>query len=162
MNYILKLGAALVALLASLPALAIEGFISVMAPPVRRRGRLSSEAGVAILYTSPGIGTASATPPTAAQAHQLPTQTAQVTFADGDAQAVIVTNWGLPASFPSYGFPEIAAYWLSQTASPSSFQTALTFGISNTNSVTVNKTNVGTGSGGVLQVILRRPHSAGL
>jgi hypothetical protein len=114
-----------------------------------------------ILYTTPILGAPTATAITAAQASQVPTQIAQVTFADGDTTIPFVHNWGLPNSFPTYGFPEIGYYWLSQTATPASFQTSLTFGIANTNQVTINKTSVGTGSGGVVQVILRRPHSIG-
>jgi len=108
-----------------------------------------------ILYTTPPY-TPSATALTAAQAHNTPVQIAQITFADGDTQQNFTTNWGLPASFPTWGLPFIQYYWLSQNASPTSFGTALTFGITNTNSVAVNKTSIGVGSGGVVQVILRR------
>jgi len=162
------IGAALVALLVTLlPALAAHKQHWIL---VREAWRyplrlvllgLSEELGSSLLYTTPIIGTPSATAITAAQASQVNTQIAQVTLADNDTVATFVHNWGLPASFPTFGYPEILWYWLSQTASPNSFQTALTFGITNTNQVTINKTGVHTGSGGVLQVVLRRPHSIG-
>ena len=162
------LGAALLALAVLVPALALFNF-----KPFGdlRRNRFTlremlrdlsrSELGATILYTTPVIGAPSATAITASQAAATQTQVAQITFADGDTTIPFVHNWGLPASFPTWGFPEISYYWLSQNASPTSFGTALTFGIANTNQVTVNKTSVGVGSGGVLQVILRRPHSIG-
>jgi ABC-type Fe3+-siderophore transport system permease subunit len=155
------LGAALLALLAlSLPALAHKKHWNVMRDDWRYPGRvlfgiLISELGASILYTTPP-NTPSATALTGAQAAQVKEQIAQITFADGDTQQVFTHNWQLPSSFPTFGLPFIQYYWLTQNASPTSFQTAFTFGITNTNSVTVNKTSVGVGSGGVLQVILRR------
>ena len=118
-------------------------------------------ASILYTYPIPGGGGTSATAPTAALASATQVQVAQITFADVDTTIPFVHNWGLPNSFPTFGFPEISYYWLSQTASPVSFGTAITFGIANTNQVTVNKAAVGTGTGGVLQVILRRPHSLG-
>ena len=164
------IGAALVALLVTLlPALAHKQHRNLIREewryPLRLMfGVLTSELGTAsILYTTPELGTPTATAITAAVASKVVAQVAQVTFADGDLTIPFVHNWGgiMPASFPTWGFPEIQYYWLSQNASPTSFQTALTFGIANTNQVTINKTSVGTGSGGVVQVILRLPHSMG-
>jgi len=114
---------------------------------------------VAITYSSPFAGNGTTTAPTAIQASQLPTQTAQVFFADTDTQAVIVHNWGLGGSFPSFLFPEIMYYKALGGASETSFGTDFTFGISNTNSVTMNKISVGVGSGGTWNVIMRRPYS---
>ena len=118
--------------------------------------------GVLITYTSKFSGFGTATPPTAQQASQLPVQTAQINLLDTDAQAVVVHNWGsLPGavSFASYLFPEIFMYCSQTTSSPSSFQTNFTFGLANTNSITINKLNVGTGSGGTFNLIMRVPHT---
>lgn len=123
----------------------------------------SSELGVvAITYTSffPNWGTS--TPPTAAQASQLMEQTAEVFFADGDAQAVVIHNWGsLPGaqSWASFLHPQVWMYLALGGASPSSFGTGFSFGLSLTNSITINKLSLGAGSGGTYNVILRRPHS---
>ncbi len=110
---------------------------------------------VAITYLFP-TGNNNSTPPTAAQASQVITQTGQVFFADTDAQAVIVHNWGMAASAPFFLFPFI---WMLKSlggASDSSFATNFTFGFTNTNSVTINKINVGTGSGGTYDFWLRK------
>ena len=160
-------GVALLALLVMvLPALAHKQHWNVIRDdwrdPLRMLfGVLTDELGASILYAAP---TFSATAPTAAQSSNFPTLVAQITFADGDTTIPFVHNWGavMGPSAPTYGYPEINAYWLSQTASPASFQSSLTFGITNTNQVTINKTSVGVGSGGVLIVNLRRPHSIGL
>ncbi len=161
MQLAIQFGVGLVALLVMLlPALAHKQHWNVIREEWRYPfrlvvGVLQSELGASILYTTPPY-TPSATALTAAQAKQTPTQLAQITFADGDTSQVFTHNWNLPASFPSWTLPEISYYWLTQNASPTSFGTALTFGITNTNSVQVNKTSVGTGSGGVVAVILRR------
>ena len=118
----------------------------------------ASDGVVTITYTSKFAGFGTSTPPTAIQASQLQVQTAQVAFADADAQAVVVHNWGsLPgaASFASFLSPAIGFYCALATNSPSSFATNFTFGISNTNSVTINKIGVGTGSGGTFNLIMR-------
>lgn len=128
----------------------------------RFRGRrLPSEAGVTITYTSEFIGQGSATAPTAVQASQLVTQTATVLFADGDAQAVVTHNWGLPASFPSFLYPELMFYPVLNGVDNSGIGTPFTFGLTNTNSVTINKLRVGTGSGGTWNLVMRKPHSLG-
>ena len=121
------------------------------------------ELGVAtITYTSAFSGNGASVAPTAIQASQLQVQTAEVNFLDGDTQAVVVHNWGsvqgfpAPASWAQYLLPYISYYCLQQTATPTSFATAFTFGITNTNSITVNKTSVGVGSGGTFAIIMRR------
>lgn len=118
--------------------------------------------GVTITYTSVFTGNGSSTAPTAIQASALLVQTAEVFFADADATATIVHNWGSVTSFPppaswaSFLLPYISFYALGATTTPSSFATNFTFGISNTNSITMNKIGVGTGSGGTWAVVMRR------
>ncbi len=169
MNLIQLFGAVLLALAIASPALVRNDFSRFMFgdwKPKPWRSALANfwvdQTGVvAITYLFP-TGNNNATPPTAAQAAQVPTQTAQVFFADTDAQAVVVHNWGLQASAPFFLFPEV---WMIKSlggASDSSFGTNFTFGLTNTNSVTINKINVGTGSGGTYNFYCRRPHTAGL
>lgn len=165
MELIQLFGAALIAL-ALLPALVrfdlmrfAFGDYSPKVGPWRLiwRDFLRCEVGVvAITYLYP-TGNNSATPPTALQASQTITETGQVFFADTDAQAVIVHNWGLAASAPFFLFPFIwMAKILGAGATDSSFATNFTYGFTNTNSVTINKLNVGTGSGGTYAFWLRK------
>lgn len=121
-----------------------------------------NEAGVTITYTSVFTGNGSATAPTAIQASALLVQTAEVFFADADATATITHNWGSVTSFPppaswaAFLLPYLSYYKLLGGASDASFATEFTFGISNTNSITMNKIGNGTGSGGTWAVIMRR------
>ena len=123
-----------------------------------------SEMGVAITYTSHFTGWNTSTAPTAIQASQLMEQTAEVYFDDADTQAVVVHNWGSSpgaASWAAFLHPQVWMYCVMRTGTPSSFATGFTFGLSNTNSITINKISVGTGSGGTYNVVMRRPHSTG-
>ena len=82
------------------------------------------------------------TGPTTAQAAQVQRQAAIVAFgADSDTQAVFTHNWGLDASAPGYLEPNICYY---RTSLPATFAD-VTFDVSNTNVVKINKANV-TGS----------------
>lgn len=168
MQNVLNLGGGL--LLLALLTMALSAWPALFNPihwkrgnwkPRRWRDFFVSELGVTITYTSEFIGNGSATAPTAIQASQLQTQTATVLFADGDAQAVVTTNWGLPASFPSYLYPELIFYPVLGGVDASGIGTPFTFGLTNTNSITINKLRVGTSSGGTWNLILRRPHSTG-
>ena len=152
-------GLLLLALLAASPAL--DSIARFMWGDRRRmaftwRGFWADQEGVvAITYLYP-TGNNSSTPPTAVQASQNIGQSGQVFFADTDTQAVIVHNWGLPASAPFFLFPFI---WLAKAlggASDSSFATNFTFGFTNTNSITINKLSIGTGSGGTYDFWLRK------
>lgn len=131
-----------------------------------------SEFGVfAVQYNTPGFpNTGTSTPPTAAQAVGMGEQVDIVSFADTDATGVIVDNWGSwylqnlanpLTSFASYLLPIITVVALNDTASASSFATNFTFGLTNSNQVTMNKINVGTGSGGSFAVYLRRTITRG-
>lgn len=122
-----------------------------------------TDLGVTITYTSQFAGYGTNTAPTAVQASQLQEQTAQVFFADADTQAVPIHNWGsLPgaSSWASFLHPQIIFY-AAQNTSSTSFETGFTFGLSNTNSITINKLSVIAGSGGTYNLIMRRPHSIG-
>ncbi len=153
--------ALLVAFLALLASPALDSITRFMwGDRIKRRFSLATfwadQTGVvAITYLYP-TGNNSATAPTALQASQTITQTGQVFFADTDAQAVVVHNWGLAASSPFFLFPFIWMVKALGGASDSSFATAFTFGFTNTNSVTINKLNVGTGSGGTYDFWLRK------
>lgn len=155
MQNVLKLGAALWVLLASLPALAYETLKAAWnwTPP----GLIPGEAGVVgIVYTWPGSGTSAlggATPPTAVEASQFPVQTAQVFFADTDTEAIIVHNKGLQRSFPAYLYPIIVVTKQLGAATDGSFATSFTFGKANTNQVYMSKISA-VGSGGTYDVAL--------
>jgi len=104
-----------------------------------------------------GVSTvvASTTAPTAAQAAQVQKQSATVVFgADSDTQAVFTHNWGLDVSAPGYLEPEILYY---RTSLPATFAD-VTFDITSTNVVKINKANAA-GSAQTLVVVLRRPFS---
>jgi len=163
--------ALLLALLVMLPALGLTNFKPWGDWQPKRGGWRSvmwdlvhSELGVVVVtYCHPVLGNAgTTTAPTAAQASSIPELAAQVFFADTDAQAVITHNWGLAPTFANWLWPQIFFNKALGGASDSSFATNFTFGISNTNSVTMNKLNtLGTGSGGTYNVYIRKPHSIG-
>ena len=160
-------GAVLVALLVMLlPALAHRTHRSIIREAWRRPlglvlGVLQSELGViTVTYCTPILGAPTTTAITASQASQVSEQQAQIQWGDADTNAVFVHNWGLPNSFPTWLWPQIFMYEVLASSSPSSFATAFTFGISNTNSVNIAKVGVGTGQGGTWNVYLRRPYSA--
>jgi hypothetical protein len=86
---------------------------------------------------------------------------AVVFFADADTAVVITHNWGLPNSFPTWLWPQVFFNKSLGSAADSTAATGFTFGLTNTNSVTMNKIGVGAGQGGTYNVYLRRPHSIG-
>lgn len=157
-TYFTKLGAALLALLASLPALALKHLQALRdwTPP----GLIPGEAGVVVVqYFIRGGGVAingSATGPTAAQANQVMKQTARITMAAADVQAAFTHNWGLDNSSPTFYEPEILVW---QQSDMTSYAPSLTFDVANTNVVLINK-NTSVGLVGII-VTLRRPHSMG-
>lgn len=127
-----------------------------------------SELGVVnIVYTSAFAGNGGSVAPTAVQARALRVQTATVSFIDTDTQAVIVHNMGaagIPpmngASFASFNFPIFTFVKLLGGASETSFATDFTFGLGNSNSITVNKISVGAGSGGTWLIQMLTPGDA--
>ena len=124
-------------------------------------GVLQETLGVVVVtYSNPLQGAPTTTAPTGSQAALMPEIAAQVFFADTDAQAVIVHNWGYAVSAPGFLDPQVFFNKSLGGASDSSFATNFTFGLTNTNSVTMNKIGVGTGSGGTYNVYLRKPYSA--
>lgn len=132
-------------------------------PRFRWKDFLASELGVvSVLYFVEGSAVAingSTTPPTGQQAAQVFKQIAQVVMADADTQALFTHNWNLGASAPTYFNPEIFYYQQLNTAG-GTWLTGLTFDVTNTNVVKVNKLNF-LGTGGTFIVTLRRPHSVG-
>ncbi len=124
---------------------------------------LRDETGtVAVAYYIQGAGVlinGSATAPTAQQAQQVVMQKAVISMADTDTQALFTHNWGLATSDPTYFNPEIF-YYAQLTNSGGTSLTGLTFDVTNTNVVKVNKVNF-LGTGGSFVVTLRRPHSIG-
>jgi hypothetical protein len=165
MNYLTFYGAAvLLALLIASPALDLFGDWKPKRGPWRALlwDLLTSEAGVVVVtYCHPILGAPTITAPTAAQAAQIQELAAQVFFADTDTSAVITHNWGLPNSYPNWLWPQVFFNKSLGGASDSSFATNFTFGLTNTNSVTMTKIGIGTGQGGTYNVYLRRPHSMG-
>lgn len=110
---------------------------------------------VTVTYYARGGGVlinGSTTAPTATQASQLQKQSATIAFgATGDVQALFTHNWGLDASAPTYFEPEVSCI---QTLDGTYFP-SLTFDLSNTNVVKVNK--VATNQPATVLVVLRRP-----
>lgn len=102
----------------------------------------------------------SSTPPTAGQASQVQTQKALINFLDADTQALFTHNWGLDASAPTYRDPEVHAHCETQGPLTATFLPLLTFDVTNTNVVKVNKPALG-GTAGTFIVTIRRPHSIG-
>jgi hypothetical protein len=160
MELITNFGAAVIALLLSLPALAYKKLQQALewTPP----GLIGREAGVVVVtYLSDFTNVNTTTPPTGAQASNLPCQVAQVFFADTDTQAIVIHNWGilLGQSFATFGWP-IVMYPIniSQVAMADSFTTNFTFGLANSNQVYINKP-VGAGTGGTYLVYMFLPSS---
>jgi hypothetical protein len=157
MTVVQRFGAALVALMA-LPALAYKHSLqfwkalTAWTPP----GLIPGEAGVVVVTYCNRLSAIGISAPTGSAAAQLRTQTVQVFFADTDAQAVITHNWGLPNSYPAWLLPQVFANKALGGGSDSSFASQFTFGLTNTNSVTMNKLSVGVGSGGTYNVYLIR------
>jgi hypothetical protein len=153
MELFTKLGAAVFTLLLSLPALAYQTLKRALewTPP----GLAPGKAGVVVVtYQWPGGGSGgTVTAPTGALARQVPVQTAQVFFADTDAQAVVTHNKGLGNSFPAQLYPIVVISKSLGGGSDTSFFTNFTIGKTNTNSITINKP-VGTGTGGTYDVAL--------
>ncbi len=190
MQYAIQFGVALVALLMlALPALAHRQHWTLIREdwryPIRRLfGILTEELGSSIVYNSnitypPGCTTAAfaagATAPTVAQviASQLPTQNAQIFWADVDGAVTVTHNWGAAGLLGNTNALMLAAAAFIQVslvkilggvaATESSFATSFTFGLTgNTNSITITKVNtLGTGGGGTYQLTMRLPYSAG-
>lgn len=98
----------------------------------------------------------SVTPPSGQQAAQVATQKAVVVFgASADVRALFTHNWGLDASAPGYFDPQISV----EPLSANTYWPSLTFDVTNTNAVAINKA---TGDAGTTVVItLRKPNSIG-
>ncbi len=117
-----------------------------------------------------GAFVAGATAPTVAQvqASQVPTQNAQVFWADADGAVTVTHNWGAAGLLGATNAIMVANAAFIQVSlikvlgSGSSFATSFTFGLTgSTNSITITNNSVGTGSGGTYQLTMRLPYSAG-
>lgn len=160
----------MLALLAlALPALAFKQHWVVIREYYRRPLRavlagmfgelVFSEAGYTVTYCWPGGASGqSTTAPTAYQASQVNMMTAAVAIGDAETFALFTHNWGLPASFPSFLFPVITYRQGDIGTGPSTQLGNLTFNISNTNVITINKL-AGVGNGGTFIVTLLKPTS---
>jgi hypothetical protein len=115
---------------------------------------------VTVTYYARGGNTlinGSTTAPTAAQASQVMKQSAVIVFGvAGDvANALFTHNWGLDASAPTYGEPEIFMEPLSSTSS----WPMISFWRANTNVLQVMRPTSDTAT--TIRVTLRLPHSSG-
>lgn len=158
-QFFARVGAALLALVASVSALASKQLQAIRnwTPP----GLIPGEVGaITTSYFVRGGGVliaGSATPATQAQAAQVMKQVAIITFGVlGDAQATFTHNWGLDASAPLFREPEILVDLIS--VGQQTYMPEITFDRTNTNQVLVNKTG---GDSCVVVITLRRPHSVG-
>ena len=164
-GFAMYFGAALVALLALLPALDKINF-KPFGDPVGKAFSLwdlmRSEAGAVSVtyYVRNGGGVTingSTTAPTAQQASQVMKQSAVVVFGvTADAQALFTHNWGLDASAPGYGEPEVMYL---EPQSTTTYHPLLTFDRTNTNVFKINKP--GTDAPTTVLITIRRPHSMG-
>jgi hypothetical protein len=156
----------LLALLAILPAL--DHFHIKPFGDRRPRVRLSfrdffaSELGVAVVtYLSDFAGYGTTTPPTAAQASQLPCQVAEVFLADTDTEAIVVHNWGyaLGPSFASFRWPIVIMNKAlgAGAGGSASFGANFTFGLTNSLQVYIEKP--AGAAGGTFEVYLLLPTS---
>ncbi len=164
------LGAALMVLLAMLPALDNLNFKPFGDWQPKRgpwrsilRDLVTSELGaVSVTYYIRGGVTrvdASVTPPTAQQAQQVQKQSAVIVFGVlDDVNALFTHNWGLDASAPFYFEPEILFEPISSGAANTAWP-LITFWRANTNVLQVMKKagDVGT----TVLVTIRRPQSTG-
>lgn len=162
-------GAVLIlALLAlALPALAHKEHWTAIRTFYRRKGwslrawreLLIAEGGYLVTYCWPGGASGpTTTGPTQIQASQVNLQTAAVAIGDAETFAYFTHNWGLGASFPTFLFPLIMYRQSDIGTGPTTAIAALTFNISNTNVVIINKV-AGVGNGGTFIVTLMRPES---
>jgi hypothetical protein len=103
----------------------------------------------------------SATPPTAAQAAQIQEIIVQVGMVLADTQALVTHNWGLSASQAgNFFYPQIMGpIWQLGPLGGGSSSPFISFDVSNTNVVKVNKLGVA-GTEGSFILHLRRPFSA--
>lgn len=101
----------------------------------------------------------SATPPTSIQASQIPVLKVQMVMTDGVIQGTITHNWGLDKSSPTYFDPEIWYVMQNSTdgAPGATWLPVLTFDLTNTNVVLVNKIAgaAATPTGGTFLITLR-------
>ena len=165
MQLFIFIGAALMALLVMLlPALAHKQHWNVIREDWRRPlrqllGALNEEFGYSVIYCWPGGASGpTATNPTAAAASQVNMQQALVALGDAETFALFTHNWGLPASFPTFLFPVVMYRQSDIGTGPSTQLGNLTFILSNTNGVGIQKV-AGVGSGGSFIVTLLRPTS---
>jgi hypothetical protein len=111
---------------------------------------------VSLAYKTPGSGT---TPATAAQAHAQTLQVVEVTFADADTTAPIVTNMGLGTTGASpttaQDLPKVTLVPLTAGTANPGLSVAWTDG----NTVTIGKINTSVGTGCVVVVYIEKPHS---
>lgn len=104
----------------------------------------------------------SATAPTAIQASQIPLLKVQMILPSGVTQGTITHNWGLDKSSPTYFDPEL--WWVAQNfsdAGSQSYMPLLTFDLTNTNVVLVNKVaGVGAFQNAITALITLRNNAA--
>jgi hypothetical protein len=100
------------------------------------------------------VAVSSTVAPTASQARHFNSIGVLVTMAEGDTTATLTHNWGIVANERGQYQPWISLYTLTEgTARP-----VLTFDLSGTNAVVLNKTAVN-GTSGSWVVLLQRPNT---
>lgn len=164
----LKIGAALLAL-AILPA-AVFAFHIPLVHAVTLFSAIGALGTVTFTYESfqhsgafgGGFTGGSATAPSAAQAQQVATMTALVGFTDTDTTWTFTHNWGLSAAEAAALFPTVIVNPVSgvQAVATAVAPVIAVNVTSSTNVVTFTKLQA-TGSGMVVSITLRRPHSTG-
>jgi len=156
-----KIGAALAILaLAILPAAAFATHHVVQLLSV-----LVLVGGSTVVYQSFQTGfsqnagyTGGATAPTQEQSATVQAVVATVQFSDTDTIATFTHNFGLSAAAAAALAPYIQWYALLFAATTNTYP-LLTFALTNTNVITINKIS-NTGTGSTIVVIVRRPWSA--
>lgn len=152
------IGAALVAL-AILPAAVLLFHASL--PHVL--AGLVTIVGLTVTYQSFQTGqsfgggyTGGATGPTLAQSAQVQAVVAQVTMSDTELTAAITHNLNISAAALAAQQPYVTWY----ISTPGTVVPLISFALTSVNVVTINKSTITTGTGGVFTVIVRRPYSA--
>jgi hypothetical protein len=165
MNVLRKLSVGLVALfLIALPALAVTSTDSHQLAVHQSHAALwlllagaGMVAGtVSLAYLTPGSGT---TPATAAQAKAQQIQVVEVTFADGDTTAPVVTNLGLGTTGASPNTGQDLPKVTLTIKTPGTAVPLLSAVWTDGNTVTVAKVQTTAGTGCVVVVYIEKPHS---
>lgn len=144
------------AALAVLIALAV----SVHFTPAEWAGIIMLFGTATVTYGAP-LTTAGTTPPTTTQMAEgnFDSVRAQITFADADTTAVVTHNLGLSTTELSLLLPDVSFY-PEVITTPATTAPVVLSALRAANNITFTKA-AGTDTGGVVNVVIKRPHTIG-